>query len=192
MADRGALSFEAGAAASGTRLPAPYAPEPAPRTYGAAPSFSLAIRYSLRNDLAVGVTGFYDLPVSYFHDAATVPTPAGAFSGTLSHRFERYGAAAALRYERGTTWRVFAELDAGWCRRTWYGFGLVDGTARSYGLVLPSFSVDTPALAFIPGVSFRLGDRVTVGVAPRLELLLGSRPEWMAAVGLLATWDTYP
>ena len=83
LADRGALSLEGGGGLTALNQPAPYA-SPSASTLGGAATIVLGGRYALTNSWEVALWGFYEPPVTYWHNGVTTVTADGAFPGTLS------------------------------------------------------------------------------------------------------------
>jgi hypothetical protein len=72
------------------------------------------VRYAWSNNLELTLGGFFEPPVTEFHNDVTVETENGAFTGTLRHRLMRGGALGGVRGVFGMVWRLVVGLEVGW------------------------------------------------------------------------------
>jgi hypothetical protein len=195
-ADRGALAVDAGAGVALINVRAPYATG-APSQIGSSWTTSLGLRYAVTNMLEVGAAIFYQPPTNFTHGNATVEAPAagGALPGTLSERTQQLGVLLRARVVKGYAWRVFAAADVGWAQRFFSKvdhFNVSDPSTgpRSYGLALADTSQSALVLAPSAGVEWT-GDRFSIGIAPRVDVLLGSVRTWAVSFPLTISWAWY-
>ncbi len=195
-ADRGGLAVDVGAGVALINVRAPYATG-APSQSGTSLTTSLGLRYAVTNMLEVGAAFFYQPPTNFTHGNAIVeiPAAAGALPGTLSERTQQLGFLLRARAVKGYAWRVFAEADAGWAQRSFSKvdhFNVSDPSTgpRSYGLALADTSQRALVLAPSAGVEWT-GDRFSIGIAPRVDVLLGSVRTWAVSLPLTISWAWY-
>ncbi len=194
LADRGAFSVEGGGGMTGLLLPTPYTQDTA-TTPGAAPSVWAGMRYALSNHLEVTLAGFYELPVTYFHNDTVTTTDAGRFPGTLAHTLTRFGGSAGLRVVHGSAFRLLAGIDAGWSRRVYTGFAALDDAApggpKSYGLALPDVTLDNLSLGATVGLEWSPQDHWSLALLPRAFALVGREPAVGLVVPFSFSWSWY-
>lgn len=187
-ADRGAVTLEVlpGVSVANVRAPESFG---SPGQLGTAASLAVAGRYGVSSGLEVGLAAFWEPPVSWVHAGAMYEQ----FAGSLTSRSSRAGALAELRLVRGLVWRASVALGVGLSERSFSQLNLFDvsgATPRSFGLHLG----DTTAMEaiFAPSIGLRwTGDRVAVGIEPRLEVLLGGSTSWALSVPLTLAWSWY-
>ena len=196
-ADRGALTIEIGGGVGLVNVRAPYATG-APSQVGSSWTTSLGLRYAVTNNFEVGTALFYQPPTSFTHGNATVEAPSagGALPGTLSERTQQFGLLLRARVVKGYAWRVFAGADAGWAQRSFSKvdhFNVSDPSTgpRSYGLALADTSQSALVLAPSAGAEWT-GDRFSIGIAPRVDVLVGSVRTWAVSLPLTISWAWYP
>ena len=195
LADRGAVSVEGGAGWTTLNQPAPYA-KPSAATLGGAASFSLGGRYGLSNDYELSLAGFFEPPVTYFHNSITIATSSGNFPGTLSEQQMRMGALLGLKRVWGSVFRFSLGLDAGWSHRAYSKLSALNDThpnaiAAYDGLKLPDYSTDNVVVAPMAGLEWALGDYSSVSVCQRVEFLLGKESTWAVSVPVTFAWSWY-
>jgi hypothetical protein len=80
VADRGALTVELGAALTWwPSLPPPVGSGPG--VAGTAGGGIVGVRYGLRNDVELSLTGFYELPAEYTFSGVSLTVGAGTYAG---------------------------------------------------------------------------------------------------------------
>lgn len=193
-AERGAVSIDASWGAALIDVRAPYA-QGAPSQEGSSFTTSLGFRYALTNTFEVGAAGFYQPPTTFTHGNAQVSSPGGLLPGTLSERTQQYGFLARGRFVRGLVWRFFAGADIGFASRSFSNINHYDVSdpsagARNYGLVLSDTSQKALVLAPSAGVEWT-GDHFTIGLAPRVEFLVGTVKTWAVSLPLSIAWSWY-
>lgn len=186
LADRGALSIEAGGGMTGLKLPAPFStPVKGQRTLSG--EVLVGARYAFTNQLEVSASGFYEPPVTVWHNGVTVTTEAGSFDGTLTHGYSRYGFGAGGRLVFGNIWRLHVGMELGFSRRSYTEMDHRNDAERaniySYGLFPTGNHRAVTNLLVSPmaGVEWMAGDRWSVSVMPRLHFLAGKE----SAVGVM-------
>ena len=193
MADQGAVTVDAGAGASVLRVVAPYA-DSATSQLGSAPAIWIDGRYGLTNWLELSATIFAETNVPFYVAGTTISSEAGRLSGTLEMRAHRYGLLSGVRLLRGNVWRFIVGADVGWAMSAYSSMRLIDDSGpsagRDYGLALPDKVVSSLVLAPSIGVSW-VGDRLSVTVLPRFEMLVGGGTTWAITVPITVGWDWY-
>jgi len=192
-ADRGALTLDAGAVLSGSRIPpGAGAGEAVSGTVGGA---SLGVRYALRNDLELGLRGEWFKPAPFFQDGTTVTTPDGVFAGQAQARVGRQGAALGARWVHGLIWRLHAGLEVGWMRLSYESLDLVDvsdpGTPRTFGLALGSPSRSAFVVSPSVGIEWGISDHLSASLALRLDVAPGHTELSALSVPLTVGWSFY-
>lgn len=187
-ADRGAVTLEVlpGVNVANVRAPEAFG---SPGQLGTATSLAVAGRYGITSGLEVGVAAFWEPPSSWVHAGAMYQQ----FAGSLTSRSSRAGGLAEVRLVRGLVWRVAAGLAVGLSQRSFSELNLFDisgVTPRNFGLHLD----DTTAMETVVAPSLGLrwtGDRVAVGIEPRLEVLIGGSTSWALTVPLTLAWSWF-
>lgn len=194
LADRGAITIDAGGGLTALVLPAPFA-NPSKSVTSSAPTAWIGGRYALSNSLEVGASVFYEPSVNIFHNGVTVETRNGQFPGTLNHQLQRYGGLFGARYLRGMVFRFTAGLELGWSHRVYSGFRHIDDSNAAnpvdYGLDLPAFTTDNVVIAPLAGVEWAAGDHWSISLLPRFELLVGPDMTYAFTVPLVVSWSWY-
>ena len=113
----------------------------------------------------------------------------------MSERTQQFGFLVRGRFVRGFTWRFIAGADVGFATRTFSNidhYNVSDPATgpRSYGLNLADTSQKDLLLAPSAGVEWA-GDHFTIGLAPRVEFLLGSVRTWALSLPLSISWSWY-
>ena len=192
-ADRGALTLDAGAVLSGSRIPPGVGKGAA--VAGTVGGMSLGVRYALRNDLELSVRGEWFKPAPFFQDGTTVTTPDGVFVGQAQARVGRQGASLGLRWVHGLVWRLHAGVDAGWMRLSYESLDLVDvsdpGTPRTFGLALGSPSRSAFVVSPSVGIEWGLSDHLSASLALRLDVAPGHTELSALSVPLTVGWSFY-
>ena len=187
-ADRGALTVEAssGVSIESVRLPPSLG---SAAQVGASASVDLAGWYAVTNGLELGVRAFLEPPSSWVHDGAS----SGQFNGSLTSTSSRFGAVAGARFVHGLIWQFTAGASAGFSQRFFSNLDLYDvsgASPRSFGLQLANFSTTSTVVA--PSLGLRwIGDHLSVGIEPRLELLFGPGVAWAVTIPLSLSWSVY-
>jgi len=191
-AERSALSLELGGGLSVVNVRAPYA-DGAPSQLGTSWATSLGASFALSNHLELTGRLFWEPSQQFVHSGATVNSDAGPLTGSLSEHTQRFGALAGARAVFGYVWRFSIGAEIGWSDRMFSGidhFDVSSGTARSYGLRLADTSQST--IAFAPGIGVQwTSDHYAIGLAPRLEILVGGASTWALVAPLTFAWSWY-
>jgi len=193
-AERGAVSADLSWGVALINVRAPYA-QGAPSQLGGSLTTLLGVRYALTNSVEVGVAAFYQPPTTFTHGDAQVSSPGGTLPGTLSERTQQIGLLLRGRFVHGFTWRLIAGGDVGFASRSFSNIDHYDVSdpatgPRSYGLNLADTSQKAFLLAPSAGVEWA-GDHFTIGLAPRVEFLLGSERTWALSLPLSISWSWY-
>ena len=174
LADRGALSLEAGGVLAGVRA------EPAVgvgnAVTGTVAGATLGVRYALTNRVEVTGTVDWFAPAPFYNDDTVITTGNGSFRGQLQGRLGRYSAKLGAQYVRGLTWRVRIGGEIGWTRATAERLDLADVTPtppRSFGLALGSRQTDHLVVTGLAGVEWAVSDHVSFAITPRVEFPFG-------------------
>jgi hypothetical protein len=190
FAEPDGLTLEVGGGAAFVRTPAPYSTGAA--QVGSAPTLWFGGRYGLSHQLELTLTAFYEITEPFYVSGTTVMTDAGNSTGTLAMRAKRFGALVGGRLLHGNVWRLAAGGELGWSQHSYASVALFDNGSppRDYGLGLADTSKPSFVLAPSAGVVW-VGDKLSVSLVPRFELLLGSRATWALSVPLTIGWDFY-
>jgi hypothetical protein len=174
LADRGALSLEAGGVLAGVRK------EPAvgagDSVTGSVAGATIGARYALSNSVEVTGTVDWFAAAPFYNDNTVIVTGNGTFRGQLQSRVSRYSAKLGAQYVRGLTWRIRVGAEVGWTRLMSERLDLVDVTPavpRSFGLGLGSRSMDHLVVVGLAGVEWAVSDHVSFAVTPRVEFPFG-------------------
>ena len=188
-ADVGAFSVDLGGGVALVRTPATYA-EGSPGQTALAPVIWLDARYAWSNQLELTGSAFFETGASFSVADATVPTGTGSFVGTLQFKAKRFGALAGARAVRGSVWRLLVGAELGLSLTSFSGAQLVNSSGQDVGLHLADSISPSVVVAPSGGVAW-VGDRLTVALVPRAELLVGSSVTWALVVPLTIGWDFY-
>ena len=187
-ADRGAFTLEAsaGPTVESVRLPPSLGNA---SQVGTTVSLNVAGWYSLTNNVEFGVRAFWEPSADWVHEGAS----SGQFDGSLTSTSTRFGGVAGARFVRGVEWQFMAGLSAGFSQRMFSNLNLYDvsgASPRSFGLELAA--VSTTSVLLCPSVGFRwTGDRLAIGIEPRVELLFGPGAMWAVSIPLTLSWSWY-
>lgn len=177
FADRGALTLDVGGFGSFSSMPPGVGA--GTQVTGTSLGGLLALRYAPTQWLELSVGGFYEAPANYFHADTTISNDNGSFTGTLQSHVSSWGMTVGARYVRGLVWRYFVGLEAGFSRRTASQLDLIDvsdpAVPRGFGLALADVTSTTLLVAPIAGLEWALSDHVTLGVSPRVQVLIADR-----------------
>lgn len=194
FADRGALSLDAGGGMAALTFKAPFA-ESGSATRSFSPTARFGARYALANWLELGAAGFFETPVTVFHNDISLAFDDNSFPGTLRHRVHRYGGMGGARVTLGMVWRLTLGLDLGWSHRVYeelQHFEVKPGGASDYRLAFPgSLTRDDLVVAPIVGLEWSIGDHWSVSVLPRAEFLLGSDTAFSVSIPLVFSYSWY-
>jgi|GEM_PF-2221320 len=194
LADRGALSLDVGAGGTTVALAAPYAPASG-SVQGTSFSTSLGLRYALSNWLELSSSGYFEPPVTYFHNGVTVRSQNVDLLGTLKHRFYRYGFLVGGRIVTGKIWRFIGGADVGWSHRVYSDFQHIDdhdpNNARDYRLSLPDVTRNNWVIAALAGVEWAVGDHWSLSLLPRYEQFLGTDSTFAISARFVFSWSWY-
>jgi len=165
-ADRGALTLELGPALA--LVPRSTSPLPGTEAFPVlSPGAALGLRYAPGNHFELGVTGFFEAPVNV---STSLLSPDGVVVATVSGTASSWGGLLGARYVGGLGWRVHLGAELGWAHREFSGLkvngvaGARSGEARQ--------GRDSMVVSAAGGVEWQAGDHLTIGVSPRLGLLL--------------------
>lgn len=174
LADRGALSVEAGGVLAGVRA------EPAVGTgdavTGTVAGVTIGTRYALSNRVEVLGTVDWFAAAPFYNDNTAITTGNGTFRGQLQGRLSRYSAKLGAQYVHGLTWRVRVGGEIGWTRVITERLDLVDLTPavpRSFGLGLGARREDHLVVTGLAGVEWAVSDHVSFAITPRVEFPFG-------------------
>src|SRR5262249_855598 len=146
------------------------------------------------NWIELTATAFFETTVPYYVPGTSITSDAGTVSGTLEMRARRFGLTAGAKFIRGNVWRLLAGADLGWALSSYSDLRPLDvwnpSGPRDYGLALPDTTASALILAPSLGVSW-VGDKLSVTVLPRFQVLLGSTRSWAVTIPLTAGWDWY-
>jgi hypothetical protein len=196
MADRGAVSADLGGGLEGLLVPAPYS-EGATSTAGLVPALTAGGRYAFRNWLELSLSGFFGLPLTYWHNGGTVQTSDGPVPGSLSHQLLSYGGAVGVRFAKGAELRLSVGCELGWIHRSYSQFtAWNDVNAASvapYPLAPPLADVglDNVVVAPLASVEWMAGDHWAVSLVPRVQVVLGREATVAVLVPLTFSWSWY-
>lgn len=170
LADRGALSLEAGGLVAGVQA------EPAVGAGGSVTGTlagaTISARYAVSNSVEVTATGDWFAAAPFYNDNTVIVTGNGTFRGQLQTRLSRYSAKVGAQYVRGLTWRVRVGAEVGWTRLISNRLDLVDVTPavpRSFGLTLGDGTIDSVVVAPMAGLEWVASDHLSFAITPRVE-----------------------
>lgn len=174
LADRGALSLEAGGVLAGVR--APPAVGTGDSVTGTLAGVTVGARWALSNSFEVIGTVDWFAPSWFYNNNTVIVTGNGTFTGQLQSRLSWYSAKVGAQYVHGFTWKLRLGAQVGWTRLMTQQLDLVDLTPppRSFGLNLGSRSTDHLVVAGLAGVEWEVSDHVSFAVTLRVEFPLGS------------------
>ena len=171
------------------RTPSAYAKD-SPAQSAATPTIWLDARYALSNHFEVLGSAFYETGNNLTTSNATVPSDTGTFEGTLQFHARRFGALVGGRVVRGNVWRFVLGGELGLSLASYSSGRLLNSSGQDIGLKLADMVSASLIVAPSAGVVWA-GDRVSVSLVPRAELLLGSNTSWALVVPLTIGWDFY-
>ena len=191
LADRGALTLDAGGFGSFSSLTPGVGS--GPQVTGTSLGGLLGLRYAPTQWLELSVGGFYQAPATYFHADTTISNDNGSFTGTLQTHVGSWGLTVGARYVRGLVWRYFVGLEAGFSRRTASQLDLIDvsdpAAPRGFGLALADVTTTALLVAPVAGLEWALSDHMTLGVSPRIQVLIADRSvEFLVPVTVSYGW----
>ena len=191
FADRGALTLDAGGFGSFSSLPPGVGG--GTQVTGTSLGGLLGLRYAPTQWLELSVGGFYEAPANYFHADTTISNENGSFTGTLQSHVSSWGLTVGARYVRGLVWRYFVGLEAGFSRKTVSRLDLIDvsdpAAPRGFGLALPDVTTTSVLVAPVAGIEWALSDHVTLGISPRVQVLIPDRSiEFLVPVTVSYGW----
>ena len=192
-ADKGAFTLEAGGGITVVRVPAPYADNSAAQV-GTVPEILIGARYAVTNGFELRLAAFGEPNESFFIPGTTINSDAVKLTGTLQMNAQRYGVLAGVRLLRGNVWRFIVGADAGWSLSMYSSMHLLDDSGasagRDFGLTLPDKNINSLILAPSAGISWT-GDKLSITVLPRFEVLVGGSTTWAFSVPITIGWDFY-
>ncbi len=191
LADRGAFTLDVSGFGSFSSLPPVVGS--GPQVTGTSLGGLLGLRYAPTQWLELSVGGFYEAPANYFHADTTISNENGSFTGTLQSHVSSWGLTVGARYVRGLVWRYFVGLEAGFSRRTASQLDLIDvsdpAAPRGFGLALADVTTTALLVAPVAGLEWALSDHVTLGVSPRVQVLIADRSvEFLVPVTVSYGW----
>jgi len=189
-AEANSLTLEIGGGAALVRTPAPYSTGAS--QVGSAPAAWIGGRYGISHQLELTLSVFYEVTEPFYVSGTTVTNDAGSTTGTLAMRAKRFGALVGGRLLHGNVWRLAMGGELGWSQHSYSALALFDNGSppRDYGLGLADTSKPSFVLAPSAGIVW-VGDKLSVSLVPRFELLLGSNVTWVVTVPLTIGWDFY-
>ena len=192
-ADRGAVTLDAGGFVAVNSVPPAVGLGSA--VAGSSGGGVLGVRYGLANEVEVSAGGFYEAPATYFHPGTTIVNGDGTFAGTLQSRTSSWGATVGARWVKGTVWRYFVGGELGFSRRVITRLDLIDVSdatnPHSFGLALADVSTTALLVAPLAGVEWAVSDHVSLGIAPRLQLYVGSQSGLRFLVPVMFSYSWY-
>lgn len=193
LADRGALSVDIGGGGVATTVPALQVEVPK-STISFDVSLWLGLRYALKNNLELSVTGFFEPPATIFQNDVRLATSSGTYPGTTRHLFMRGGAQAGARLLFGMRFKLHIGLEAGWCQSVYsemQHFDVSREEAVNYGLGLSNVSQPSFVISPLLGIEWVGGDKWSLLVLPRAQLMLGGPLAWALVIPLQFSWSWY-
>lgn len=194
LADRGALSVDAGGGVSAPFIRAPYAPDSNTLRLNA-PSVWLGGRYALTNRLELAAAAFWEPAVTGWHNGVTLDVEGSSFRGTLRETVQRYGAVVGPRYIVGMVWRVSVGLDVGWSRRSYSAMQHIDDSNPAapvaYEVPLRDFTANNLVVSPVLGLEWAAGDHWSVSFQPRAQLLVGPESALVLMAPVTFSWSWY-
>lgn len=198
IAEEGNLTVELGGGGTALQLPTPYAlsqNDSRPGQLGTAALARGGVRYGLTHWLDVGVSGFWEPAVRFTHRDVTLAYGGSSsvpqtWPGALEHQVTRFGASAGARLTFGLRLRFFGELHVGWARRQYSALHAYNGAdpAVEWPVAIPDFAVDNLITTASAGVEYFLTDSLSLGVAPRFDVLIGRESTLAASLPLVLSW----
>jgi len=175
-ADRGALTLELSPALTWWPSMGP-AVGRGPGVNGTTAGGLASVRYALRNDLELTVSGFYEAAADFTNPGTSVGTDAGPLTGTLTARTSRWGALLGARWVHGLVWRWFVGGELGWAQQSFSRLDLINvsdpANPDSFGLGLADRTRGALILSPLAGVEWQFADHWTVAVTPRVQVMVG-------------------
>lgn len=161
-------------------------------------SATLGVRFALTNHLEISAAGFYDPPVTIFHNGVGL-TPIGQSTeplvGTLADRYSRFGGFAGARWIWGTVWRFSLGCELGWVRQSFSSLVHYDdrdpAAAVDYRLALHDVVADSALVSASTGLEWVFADNMSVALIPRLQLSLGRGLTPAVTVPLVFSFSWY-
>ena len=193
QADRGAFTLDVGGFLAVSSVSPPLGLGSA--VAGSSGGGVLGVRYALANELEVSAGGFYEAPATYFHPGTTIVNGDGTFAGTLQSRTSSWGATVGARWVKGYVWRYFLGGELGFSRRAFTRLDLIDVSdatnPHSVGLTLADVSTTALLVAPVAGVEWAVTDHVSLSIAPRLQLYVGSQSGLRFLVPVMFSYSWY-
>lgn len=192
-AEKGALTFEAAAAAQGTAITPPKAtPETESHRLTVMPHGRIAARYALTHDVGIGLSVGAAPRRWVTHEDAVVSTD---LEGRLVHTYSAMSVTALARlYLRGYDYRAYIEPAVGLSRRRYGNLDhlavLEDGTS-SYGLNLEPYARSGILVGAGMGLE-HVWDRSAVGARIFGAAILDDEPACQARLVIYVAYDLYP
>ena len=176
LADRGAITVEAAPAL--TWWPARDPPVGSGTgVSGWTAGGLVGVRYALRNELELTLTGFYEAPATFTNPGTTVDQGTIPLTGTSRATVSRWGALAGARFVQGLVWRWFVGAEVGYAQQNLSGLDLIDvsnpSNPRSFGLSLPNRSEGAFVLSPLAGIEWQFADHWSAAFTPRLQVMFG-------------------
>jgi hypothetical protein len=78
----------------------------------------VGVRYALRNELELTLTGFYEAPATFTNPGTTVDSGPVPLTGTARASVSRWGALAGARWVQGLVWRWFLGAEVGYAQQS--------------------------------------------------------------------------
>ncbi len=197
MAEKGALTLEAGGGCRIFTLHPPYAGEDGePMMSSSSLLAGVAVRFALTHDLSVGIEAGVLPWRTLVHEDVLLSDEHGSLAGRLVHTHGGAWAKVLGRvYLAGYDWRAFLEPAAGWGVRRHRDLDhqkVSEGdVAQSYGLDLPAFTAHHLLLGAALGLE-HVWDRTAVGIRAGGSLVIGEQIAPMGRLILYSSYDFYP
>lgn len=191
LADRGALTLEAGGSVSALRLSPPVGSGAS--VQGTTAGAELRVRYALTNSLELTLGGSWTAPSRYYHDGVTMVDAFGDHYGQLQSTATRWAVMGGARWVRGTVWRFVAGAEAGLTVSSFTRVSFLDLTGGGAGasMTLSDSSATQVTVAALAGVEWNITDRLAVAVVPRVEALLGTPTALAVVLPLSVSFSWY-
>jgi len=195
LADRGALTVDVAGGGVAAAVPALHSETPR-STISFDASIWLGGRYAVTNNFELTATGFFEPPATVFQNDVRLVTSSGVYHGTTRHQFLRFGAQAGARLVLGQVLRFHLGLEAGWCQQAYSKLQHFDVTnpssAVDYGLNLPDETRANVVISPLVGLEWAAGDKWSLALLPRAQLMLGAAGlSWAVVVPLQFSWSWY-
>jgi hypothetical protein len=154
----------------------------------------VGVRYALRNELELTLTGFYEAPATFTNPGTTVDSGPVPLTGTARASVSRWGALAGARWVQGIVWRWFLGAEVGYAQQSLSGLDLIDvsdpANPHSFGLSLPNRSEGAFVVSPLAGIEWQFADHWSAAFTPRLQVMFGgvSRVAVVLPLSIAYSW----